>query len=271
LLYIYSPLQALQQYLPTTIPPTNPQLNLAGPAKAIAFSPNGAFAFVAESSTASTSANLTAFSTCNNQLTFTSNPLVPAAFNLPADPLFMKVLPALHIDGTASLGNPIPDGLHVFVLDTTGIEVLTFTVTPPVSGSLCPQRLDFAPIGPQLRIELGQGTLHPVNFFTSADGAQLYIPTSDNASILVYDFGTGAVSGIPLLGNATPVTADLSVDGGTIVVAGSDGMYHQITTALGGSDQVQLSFPNLPNALNPFCSITPTAGPCTLNVLAIRP
>ncbi len=269
LLYVYSGLQALQQYLPTT-PPTNPQLNLLGPAKAIAFSPNGAFAFVAESASGSGSANLTAFSTCNNQVALTST-LTAATVALPANPLFMRVLPGLHIDGRDSSGNPIPDGIHVFVLDATGFDIITSTISAPTSGTLCPQFLDFTAGSPQ-RIELGQGTIQPVNFFASADGAQLYIATADNASILVYDFGTGAVTGIPLLGSATPISADISVDAGTIVVAGSDGMYHQISTALGGSDQVQLAFPNLPNALNPFCTIAPIGGgSCTLNLLAIKP
>src|SRR4029077_7584704 len=112
--------------------------------------------------------------------------------------------------------------------------------------------------------ELGQGTLQPVNFFASADGSQLYVASASHASILVYDFGTGAVTGIELRGNATPLSADMFVDAGTIVVAGTDGMLHQVSTALGGNDQVQLSFPSLPNYLNPFCTFTPSQGPCTL-------
>jgi hypothetical protein len=51
------------------------------------------------------------------------------------------------------------------------------------------------------------------------------------------------------------------------VIAGSDGLLHQVSTGLGGSDQVQISFPNLPNYLNPFC----TFGACTLNLISVRP
>lgn len=250
-LYVYSALQALQG-----------PIALSGPANAVAFSPNGAFAYVAEASTSSTPANLTAFATCNNQFV--------ASLPLPANPILMRVLPGEHIDGRDSYGNTIPDGIHVFVLDATGFDIITSTISPPAAGTLCPQVLDFTNDAVQ-RIELGQGTIQPVNFFASADGSQLYVASAGNASILVYDFGSGAVTGIELLGNATPVSADMSVDGGTIVVAGSDGMLHQVSTALGGSDQVQLSFPSLPNSLNPFCTFTPTQGPCTLNAVALRP
>jgi hypothetical protein len=251
-LYIYSSLQALQT-----------PIGLTGPANpnTVAFSPNGAFAFVAEAAVNGSQANLTAFNTCDNQVS------APSVL-LPANPLFLKVLPGVHINGTDSSGHLIPDGTHLFVLDATGFDIITSTISPPAAGTLCPQLLSFSPMQ---RIELGQGTLQPVNFFASADGAQLYVASAANAGILVYDFGTGGVTGIELQGNATPVSADMSVDAGTIVVAGSDGLLHELSTGLGGSDQVQLSFPNLPNYLNPFCTATPGQAPCTLNVVAVRP
>jgi hypothetical protein len=260
-LYIYSSLQALQG-----------PIALSGPANAIAFSPNGAFAFVAESSSGSASANLTAFATCNNQIATDSSQTVQAVQPLSANPILLRVLPNAHIDGRDSSGNLIPDGIHVLVLDATGFDVITYTISPPASGALCPQAITFAnPLLPLQRVELGQGTLQPVNFFTSADGAQLYVASSDHASILVYNFGTGSVTGIELMGNATPLSADMSADAGTIVVAGSDGLLHSVSTGLGGSDQIQISFPNLPDYLNPFCTITPTAGPCAVNLALARP
>jgi hypothetical protein len=261
-LYVYSTQQAL----------TGP-IALAAPASSVAFSPNGGFAFVAEAAPNGSSANLTAFNTCDNQLAATFN-LGPATMPA-ANKLFMKVLPNVHIDGRDSYGYTIPDGIHVLVLDATGFDIITSTISPPAAGSLCPQTLTFLPSGdPQhavQRIELGQGTLQPVNFFASADASQLYVASAGVASILIYDFGTGAVTGIELRGNATSVSADMFVDGGTIVVAGSDGMLHQVSTALGGNDQVQLSFPSLPDYLNPFCTFTPSQGPCTLNMVAVKP
>lgn len=264
-LYVYSALQALQ----------GPIL-LAGPANnnTVAFSPNAAFAFAAEAAANGNSANLTAFNTCNNQIS-ASPGQVPAVVSLPANPLFMQVLPGVHIEGTDSYGFPIPDGTHVVVLDATGFDIATAVTSTPQPGTICPQTLTFVsndPLRPAQRVELGQGTLQPVNFFASADSSQLYIAAAGNASILVYDFGAGAVtSGIELLGNATPISADISVDAGTIVVAGSDGMVHAISTAVGGSDQIQVTFPNLPNYLNPFCTATPAAGPCALNLVAVKP
>jgi DNA-binding beta-propeller fold protein YncE len=252
-LYVYSALQGLQG-----------PIALAGPANAhtVAFSPNGAFAYVAEAAANGGSANLTAFNTCNNQISALPVPL-------PADPLFMRVLPGLHLEGTDSFGNAIPDGTHVLVMDATGFDILTSTISPPAAGTLCPQTLTFSNAQ---RVELGQGTLQPINFFPSADGTQIYVVAAGHASILVYDFSVGSVtSGIELLGNATPISADISADAGTIVVAGSDGLLHEVSTGLGGSDQFQLSFPNLPNYLNPFCAITTPQNPCSLNLVVARP
>ena len=107
----------------------------------------------------------------------------------------------------------------------------------------------------------------------SADSTLLYVAARDRNSILVYNFSTGGVSGIQLLGptNPTPVAADMTVDAGTIMVAGSDGLVHQITTASGGIDQAQFAFPNLANYLNPFCTFTPASGACTFDYVAARP
>jgi hypothetical protein len=256
LLYIYSPLVALQQ--PST---TNPQLTLSGPATAIGFSPNGAFAFVAESASSTTAPNLTAFANCSNQ--------VAATEPLPANPILMKVLPNLHIDGRDSIGNPIPDGIHVAVLDATGFDIVTWTVSPPATGTLCPQTLNFLSLQ---RVELGQGTLEPLNFFASADGTQLYVVNLNSSTIPIYNFIAGAVvGGIELVGNATPLSADISVDDSTILISGSDGMLHEVSAELGGSDLVQLSFPNLPNYFNAFCAYSPSPSICTLNVALAKP
>ena len=123
------------------------------------------------------------------------------------------------------------------------------------------------------RIELGQGTLNPINFFASPDATQLYIVNANSSSIVIYSFISGSViGGIELAGGVTPLSADMTVDGGTIAVAGSDGMLHEVSTAIGGSDLVQLSFPNLPNFFNGFCSAIPTSGiPCILNSVLVRP
>jgi hypothetical protein len=267
-LYIYSSLQALQ-----------PPITLTGSAISAAFSPNDAFAYVAEAGANGNPANLTAFSVCNNEQGAASIPL-------PADPIQMRVLPAQHIDGADSYGHPIPDGIHVLLLDASGFDIVTSRSTaPPVGtlqnpGVLCPQTLSFISGDPQRmaqRIELGQGSIHPMDFFSSPDGSLLYVAASDRNSVLIYSFATASPVGGILLAptsgtpNPTPVSADMSVDGGTIMVAGSDDRLHVLSTGVGGSDQAQVPFPNLPNYLNAFCTVTPALGPCTLDLIAAKP
>jgi hypothetical protein len=270
-LYVYSPLQALQGPIP-----------LSGPANAVTFSPNGAFAFIAESSTNTTPANITAFANCSNQSV--------ATVNLSADPILMRVLPNDVLDGKDSYGYSFPtsplqypsypagSGIHILVLDSTGFDVATSIVSPPPAGTLCPQGLTFLsndPARQAQRIELGQ-TIQPPpaysNFFTSADASQLYVLTESSSTIFTYNFISGATTGgIELVNNATPVSADMTVDTGTIMVAGSDGQLHEISTGTGGADLRQFTFPNLPDYSNPFCTYTPMAGGCTFNFVAVKP
>lgn len=285
-LYIYSPLQALQG-----------PFTLTGTPKAISFSPNGAFTYIAEASLNNSAPTLDVFSNCNNQPagSITLSTAIPP--DPRADPILMKVLPALPRGSTAgnihctltpttdisgcvkdSYGFPIPpdpdqtspQDIHVLILDSTGFDIANSAILPPTAGSLCSQGIQFLSNDPSRaaqRIELGQGTLKPLNFFFSSDNTLLYVVNSTSSSIIVYSLVNGAVvGGIPLQNNATPLTADISPDGGTIVIAGSDGLLHEVSTAVGGSDATPISFPNAPNSLNPFCSFTPTAGPCTLNV-----
>lgn len=255
-IFVYSTLQALQ-----TIP-----LPAQTTVSSMVFSPNGAFAYAAEFSTTTSTASLTAYANCNNAQA--------ATIALPTNPILqnvnpiMRILPNVHLDGRDSFGNPIPDGIHILILDQTGFDVITSVVSPPTPGNLCPQQLSFVsgdPLRPVQRIELGQGNTVPTNFFASPDGTLLYVASAGSSSILIYDVVAGAVAGgIELQDNATPLTADMSADGGTILISGSDGMLHEVTTALGGSDNQQVSFPSLPNFLNAFCTFSPSTGPCTL-------
>src|SRR5207302_8286956 len=120
--------------------------------------------------------------------------------------------------------------------DSTGIDIINASIAPAAAGTLCPQLLQFDPTHPIQRIELGHGTLSPVNFFASPDGTQFYLVDSSSSSILVYNTLLGAVTGgIELAGGATPLSADMSSDGSIIAIAGSDGMFHQITTQIGGN------------------------------------
>jgi len=248
-LYIYSTLQALQ-----AIP-----LAAGTTVNSIAFSTNSAFAYVVEPSLAGGGPAFTVYNTCNNQVS-TSPSSVGQIISLSATPIGFRVL---------------PDGQHFVALEEGGvIDYISATITgipaatlSAPSNQLCPMTVTHT----KQTFNLGQGSIHPIAFFPSPDGTQLYILASDRSAVLIYDFSTGAVTGIPLANNATPVSVDMSVDGGFILVAGSDGLLHQVSFASGGSDQVEVSFPNLANYLNPFCTFNPAAGDCTLDLVAVKP
>jgi hypothetical protein len=251
-LYVYSAQQALQ------VIPLPAQTNVSS----IAFSTNAAFAYVVESSNGAAGPAVSVYNTCNNQPSSDGTlPLTPQVVPLTAAPLFFRVL---------------PDGEHFLVLENGGsLDYITATVTGlPVasltgqasSTSLCPMTVSHT----VRNLNLQQGAITPINLFPSADGSLLYVLASDRGSVLVYDFSSNSISGIQLIGNANPVAGDISVDDGTIVVAASDGLLHQITTSTGGSDQLQLSFPNLPDLLNPFCNLS-VSNPCTLDTVLVKP
>ena len=252
-LYVYSTFQALQ-----VIPlPAQTSVN------AITFSTNGAFAYVVEPSEGGAGPAVTVYNTCDNQLftdTLTGRHDIP----LTAPPVAFRAL---------------ADGVHFIALESDGtLESFTASITgiPPATlsqaaTSLCPMTVGHSL--PTQRIDLGQGAIQPINFFVSADGTLIYVVARDRGSVLVYNANTGGVTGIPLIGtgNPTPISADISVDGSTILIAATDGLMHQIDTTFGGADVAQVPFPNLANFQNPFCTFTPASGACILDVVAARP
>jgi len=232
-LYIYSTLQALQ-----TIP-----LPAGTIVSTITSSTNAAFTYVVETSAAG--AAVTVYNNCVHDVT--SPQLIADTFPLTAVPVSFKAL---------------PDGLHFIALETNGtFDYITAVITgipaatpTAPATSLCPMTVTHNdPRSPKQNISLNQGALHPLDVFTSADGTLVYVLASDRSSVLVYNFATGAVTGIELTGNATPLSGAMTPDAGTIVITGSDGLLHEVNTALGGTDMTPpTSFPDLPNYLNPF-------------------
>lgn len=253
-IFLYSTLQSLQ-----SIPlPARTRVN------SIAFSNNAAFAYVVEPSLAGGGPAVTVYNNCVNSV---GNPqLVADQFTLTAPPIAFKVL---------------PDGIHFIALESNGtFDYITATITGipaatvlQAGTALCPQTVTDA----VKNFSLNQGNITPIDFFTSADGTMLYVLASDRNSILIYNFGlTQTAGGIQLLSTTTgvpvtPLADSMSVDAGTIVVAGSDGFIHEITTANGGFDSIQVPFPDLPNYLNPFCTFTPAQGACTLDFVEVKP
>ncbi len=261
-LYVYSALQYLQ-----------PPIALGTPATSIVFNSTGSFALL---SGGGFPGNLAAYNTCDNSAV---NPALSSGL-LPGPPLFLKMVPAGTIPLNSTFGgilipNLEPTGLDFFIgLDNTGIDIIaTNSSQDGTFATLCPQKVTlaqtpgnttFAPV----HINIGQGTFHPINFFLSPDSTRAYIVASDRSSVLVYDFTTNSVSAsIPIVNGATPVAADMTVDGAFIYVAGSDGLLHQLNTAL-AIDEIETTFTPLPNSPNNFCF---TGNNCALNIVAVKP
>jgi hypothetical protein len=257
-LYIYSPQQSL-------LPP----IALAAPATSVVFNSTGSFALLAGGSSPST--NLAIYSTCDNSsVTLTPSP------GLPTPPKFLKMVPAGDVPlnsifGGVFIPNLQPAGLDFFFgLDNTGIDIIATNSAPADITTLCSQKVTLPPplatTFPPVHIDISQGTFDPIDFFLSPDATHAYIVTSD-LGVLVYDFNTNSTSKIPLVNNATAVSADITVDGLLIYVAGSDGLLHELNTAF-LIDQTQIPFPLLPNSPNNFCF---TGSNCALNIVAVKP
>jgi hypothetical protein len=272
-LYVYSTLQSLEVAKPNPLPT---------PATSIVFNSTGSFALLSGGASAG---NLAVYNTCDN------TPVSLSAGTVPGPPLFLKMVPAGDIPqgnppgnmfGGVLIPNLEPAGLDFFFgLDSTGIDIIATNSSllplplpqgPLSLPTLCPHDVVLAQTPtpattfPPVHINIGHGTFHPINFFLSPDATRAYIVTSD-LGVLVYDFNTNSTSGIPLINNATAVAADITVDGSLIYVAGSDGLLHELNTAL-AVDQNQTSFSPLPNSANSFCF---TGTNCQLNIVAVKP
>jgi hypothetical protein len=258
-LYAYS----IQQYLQLLQP--NP---LPTPATSIVFNSTGSFALLSGGSPPGT---LAIYNTCDNSLV-TPNLAAPA---IPSPPQFLRMVPAGNVPmGNATIPFLQTEGLDFFFgIDSTGIDIIATTSSQdPTFATLCPQKVAIAqttantPFPPK-HLSINQGTFHPINFFLSPDATRAYIVASDFSQVLIYDFDTGSTSGIPLVDNATPIAAGMTVDGSLIYVAASDGMLHEINTAL-SLDRMDVSFSPLPNSSNSFCF---TGTDCALNLMVVRP
>jgi WD40 repeat protein len=255
-LYIFSPLQYLE-----------PPIALPAAASSIVFNSTGSFALLSGGSSPGT---LAVYNTCD------SSAVTPAlsAGNVPGPPIFLKMVPS----GNVPMGNPtIPtlqtQGLDFFFgVDSTGIDIIATTTSLAPLTTLCPQQITLAQTSLNttflpIHIDLGVGSFTPINFFISPDSTKAYIVASDSSGILVYNFNTSSTSAIPLVNNATPLSADMTVDGSLIYVAGSDGLLHEVNTAL-SLDRMDVTFVALPNSSNSFCY---DSSNCALNMIAVRP
>ncbi len=279
-LYAYSALQSLQLL-------ANP---LPSPATSVVFNSTGSFALLAGGSASPSTLDI--YNNCDNsQVSLPLPVLTPPAPGLPAPPLLLKMIPPGNVAlGAALLPVPLdPAGLDFFIgVDNTGVDIIATNASlvplpvppgPLTLSTLCPRDIVNAQsvppnppfTFPPTHVDIGHGTFHPINFFVSPDATQIYIVTTDQG-VLIYSFNTGAVTAIPLIGNAAPLAADITVDGTLIYVAGSDGLLHQLVTGTGAgsaSEQVTpISFPALPNSSNSFCY---SSFSCALDIVAVKP
>ncbi len=258
-LYVYSTIEAPQ------VIPLPPSTSVS----AITFSTNSAFVYVASPSIGGGAPAFSVYNTCDNQATI--NPV-----GLTATPASFKAL---------------PDGIHFIALESNGtMDYVTASISsaPAATPILPATYLCSTTSGGGLQhsmtvthtvrnINLGLGNSRPLDFFVSADGTLLYVLSSDLNSVIVYDFALGSVTGgIQLIStpggiNPTPVSAQMTADASAIIIAATDGYIHQVSTAIGGADMVQTQFSILPNYSNPFCTYSPSSGPCTLNLIAVKP
>jgi hypothetical protein len=235
-LYVYSALDTLE-----TIP-----LSTSANAHDLAFLGNGAFGYIA----GGTASGVSVLATCHNP----ANPAV-ATVSTPGTPLMIHAL---------------PDG-KMLALDPPDVDLITSTV----SGTGCTYSRPYpgasgAPFIPGTlavsnsvtSVNLGQGVFTPLQFMVSGDANTAYVIAKNLPSVLLYDIPNQLVSGIQLVGNATPLDASLAVDGTQLYVGASDGAVHVLDTVL-DNDIQQVSFPTN------LCLQLST--PCLPDLVAVKP
>jgi hypothetical protein len=229
-LYVYSNQAALQ-----TIP-------LSAPADDVAFLPDGAFGFLAEP------AGLSYLATCSAPgSTPTNTATAPGA---------IAIHPLSNLPDSSSL----PKSMGFAALAPPNVELVTSSVT----GTGCAPSLGVSNVGSGT-FNLGQGSFTPLDFLVSSDGQKAFVLIQNQASVVVFDIVTKAVSSIALVGNPTPLAASLSADGLTLYVTGNDNTVHVINTAT-GADALQLSIPS-----TTLCSVSTGGTPsCQADLLATR-
>ncbi len=210
-LYVYSSLEALK-----TIP-------LAGPANDVTFLPMGAFVYFAGGDVGNNGpgAAVSVRNTCDNQPATGTNT-------------------TLSTQGVPSAIRALVNGTDLLALDSPGIDLIhVYSITAPSSPTQCAQSVTNSYQG---FVNLGQGQFTPIDFLVSTDSTKAYILASGFGSVLSYTIGGGSSSAIPLVGNATALSGDLTDDGTTLYVGASDGRVHVVSTVLGG-DTTQIPIP----------------------------
>ena len=194
---------------------------LTGPVNDIVFHPTGAFGYLAGGAASAA----TAYRTCDDALADT------------------VATPA-----TPSLIRSLNDGSALLALDPPNIDIIGVTLSAGSNGCQ-PVASDSL----SRSVNLGQGSFTAKQFIVSSDNTKAYVISPNFGNIPVFDIGGQITSGLTLVGNASPLSADLSTDGSTLFVGGSDDALHVIDT-ITNSDGMQIPF------------IPPTGNLCGNNV-----
>ena len=260
-LYIWSSDQALKT------------LSFTAPMNDVAFLPDGAFGYLAGGG--NNGKQLTVLKTCDNQPALDDDGNSANITSLQFDPLFLKMT---------------PDNKKVLAFNNVGMDFIDVTtmgkasnnVTATADGCSPP---DFTQV-PQLKgglptvvnlpestsFNFGQGVLQPTQFIVNSDTTRAYILASNLNNILVFNIDSQTTSSIQLSGNAIPVRASLTSDGGTLWVIGHDPVtdvntIHLIDTGR-NLDRNQITL------TQSLCHARfATAGPftCDVDLIAVKP
>lgn len=203
---------------------------LSGPATSLSASHSGAFMYLAGGNTVPT---VSARIVCSNATADT-----------------------VSTPGLATMLQTVPDGVHFLALDPPYIDEITATVT--ITPSVCSPAVSDTVSS----TNLGQGSFTLLKMILSADGRQAFILSSDIGSVLVYNVAGRVTSSIPLVNNATPVSASATLDATLLFVGGSDGAVH-VLNAVAGGDTQQIPFPT------DLCNNVSFT--CTPDLIAVRP
>ena len=159
-MYVYSKEDALQSF-----PLTNP-------GTAVAFTPEGSFAFISGGGIAD---GLSTYTTCTAAAGLTVG--TPSAPSIVA---------------------PLGDGSQVVALEPPNLDLISVNVnvTPPFTSCAPPMNLSLAS-----STNLGLGSFTPSQMIISPDGTKAYIVSSSFSSIVVFDIVGQTTSAIQLSGN----------------------------------------------------------------------
>ena len=172
----------------------------------VAVTEQGSFAFVAMPNN-----TVDVYATCNNNM-------------LPANSVGVPAVPQRLV--------PSMDGTKVYVATPPSLSAIT--VNSDFLG--CPPALT----NPVSTYDLGQGTFNTKQMLITSNGAKVAILTDDK--VIIFNTVDNTATPVTLSGGATPTTGDVTLDGKTLWVGGSDSKVHKIDlTAATPADTQQVT------------------------------